>query len=88
MEKCTFCIQRIREAELEAIRERRDLREGEIMPACAQTCPTGAFTFGDLLNPDSRVSRVIRNDPRAYQVLGELNTKPAVIYLKRIVEKL
>ncbi|HET6453632.1 MAG TPA: molybdopterin-binding oxidoreductase, partial [Armatimonadota bacterium] len=87
MEKCTFCIQRIREAELTAIREYRGLREGEITPACAQTCPTGVFTFGDLMDSNSQVSRIIRTDPRAYQVLRELNTKPAVIYLKRIVER-
>lgn len=87
MEKCTFCIQRIREAELTAIRDRHDLEVGEITPACAQTCPTGVFTFGDLLDTHSEVSRLIRTDPRAYQVLQELNTKPAVIYLKRIVER-
>jgi len=60
---------------------------GEITPACAQTCPTQAFTFGDLMDPNSRVTDIINRDPRAYQVLAELNTKPAVIYLKRIVEK-
>lgn len=86
MEKCTFCIQRIREAEIIATRENRQLRDGEVTPACAQTCPTGVFTFGDLMDPDSRVSKIINTDPRAYQVLAVLNTKPAVIYLKRIVQ--
>ncbi|MCE5197429.1 4Fe-4S dicluster domain-containing protein [bacterium] len=87
MEKCTFCIQRIREAEIVAKREGRPVRDGEITPACVQTCPTGVFTFGDLMKDDSRVSQLIRHDPRAYQVLDELNTKTAVIYLKRIVER-
>ncbi len=86
MEKCTFCIQRIREAEIVAKREGRPVRDGEAVPACAQTCPTGVFTFGDLQDRTSRVRRLVDNDPRAYQVLAELNTKPAVIYLKRIVE--
>ncbi len=85
MEKCTFCIQRIRERELIAIRENRDLTDGEVVPACVQTCPTGVFTFGNLKDPNSQVSRIISTEPRAYQVLHDLNTKPAVIYLKRIV---
>jgi molybdopterin-containing oxidoreductase family iron-sulfur binding subunit len=84
MEKCTFCIQRIREIEHRAKREKRAVRDGEIQPACQQTCPAGVFTFGDLLDEKSRVRQLIQNDPRRYQVLGELNTKPAVIYFKRI----
>ncbi|MCL5103716.1 MAG: 4Fe-4S dicluster domain-containing protein, partial [Armatimonadetes bacterium] len=83
MEKCTLCIQRIRQAEIVARTENRPVRDGEITPACAGTCPTGAFTFGDLMDTNSRVSKIIDNDPRAYQVLHELNTKPAVIYLKK-----
>lgn len=86
MEKCTFCIQRIREAQIIAKREHRALRDDEIIPACVQTCPTGAFTFGDLNNPDSRVSRLFKQDPRAYQALYELNTKPGVVYLRRIID--
>jgi len=84
MEKCTFCIQRIRAAEIKAKRERRKVRDGEIEPACLQSCPTRAFTFGDLLDPDSKVSQLTRKDPRRYHVLEELNTKPAVTYLRRI----
>ncbi|HEX2987507.1 MAG TPA: 4Fe-4S dicluster domain-containing protein, partial [Chloroflexota bacterium] len=87
MEKCTFCVQRIRQARIVAKREGRPIRDGEITPACVQTCPTGVFTFGDLLDRNSRVARMIHGDPRAYQVLHELNTKTAVIYLKRIVER-
>lgn len=87
MEKCTFCIQRIREAEINALAESRDVADGEIVPACVQTCPTGVFTFGDLKNEQSRVSQLFREEPRAYQVLAELNTKPAIVYLKRIVDR-
>jgi molybdopterin-containing oxidoreductase family iron-sulfur binding subunit len=86
MEKCSFCIQRIREAEFAAEEAGRPLRDGEIVPACAQTCPAGVFTFGDLMDPASRVSQIVHGEPRAYQALDELNTKPAVFYLKRVVE--
>ena len=84
MEKCTFCVQRIREAEIVAKREDRPVEDGEVTPACVQTCPTGVFTFGDLMDKNSRVRRLVDTDPRAYQVLAELNTKPAVIYLKKL----
>ena len=84
MEKCTFCIQRIKQAEYRARREGRPVRDGEVVPACVQTCPTGVFLFGDLLDPQSRVSEVTRNDPRRYHVLEELNTKPAVTFLRRV----
>jgi molybdopterin-containing oxidoreductase family iron-sulfur binding subunit len=85
MEKCTFCIQRIRAAEFEAKRENRKIRDGEIVPACVQTCPTGVFTFGDLMDPDSKVTKLTREDPRRYHVLEELNTKSAIAYLKRVI---
>lgn len=88
MEKCTFCVQRIRQAESTAKRENRAIRDGEVTPACVETCPAGVFTFGDLMDPNSRVSQIVRQDPRAYQVLHELNTKPGVIYLKRVVEEI
>jgi anaerobic selenocysteine-containing dehydrogenase/Fe-S-cluster-containing dehydrogenase component len=83
MEKCSFCIQRIVEAKIKARSENRTVRDGEFTTACVQTCPTDAITFGNLLDHESRVSRLIRQS-RAYQVLGDLNTKPAVIYLKKI----
>jgi len=83
MEKCTFCIQRILYAEHRAKAESRPLRDGEVQPACVQSCPTRTFTFGDLMQPDSRVSRLFKH-PRRYQLLRELNTKPAVVYLKRV----
>ncbi|MGA8280805.1 MAG: 4Fe-4S dicluster domain-containing protein [Desulfobacterales bacterium] len=84
MEKCSFCVQRIKEAHGWAKNENRTIRDGEVMPACVQTCPTGALTFGNLMDPDSRVRR-LADDPRAYQIMGYLNTKPAVIYLKKVV---
>ncbi len=84
MEKCTFCVQRIRQAEYRAVRERRAIQDGEIQPACAQSCPTRAYTFGDLLDPESQVSKLTRNDPRRYHLLEELNTKPAVTFLRKI----
>ena len=85
MEKCTFCIQRIRSAEFRARRERREVRDGEIQPACAQSCPTRALVFGDLLAAEAEVTVLTRRDPRRYHVLEELNVKPAVTYLRRIV---
>jgi Fe-S-cluster-containing dehydrogenase component/anaerobic selenocysteine-containing dehydrogenase len=84
MEKCTFCVQRIRQVEYQAKREKRPIRDGEIQPACAQSCPTRAFTFGDLLDPDAQVTRLTRGDPRRYHVLEELNTKPAVTFLRKV----
>jgi molybdopterin-containing oxidoreductase family iron-sulfur binding subunit len=84
MEKCTFCIQRIRAAEYRAKRENRKVRDGEIQPACVQSCPTRVYTFGDLLDGESQVTKLTRLDPRRYHVLEELNVKPAVTYLRRI----
>ncbi len=82
MEKCTFCIQRIRYAENQARDEGRAVRDGEIVPACAQTCPARAIVFGDANDPASRVSRVAR-DGRAFKALEDLNTQPAITYLAR-----
>jgi len=84
MEKCTFCVQRIREYAHIAKDEGRKLRDGEIRPACEQSCPTRAFAFGDLNDPDSRVSALM-NDRRAYAIFAELNTQPSVVYLKRVM---
>ncbi|MCY2928964.1 MAG: 4Fe-4S dicluster domain-containing protein [Planctomycetota bacterium] len=84
MEKCTFCIQRIREVQWRAKREKRKVRDGEVAPACVQSCPARAFTFGDLLDEGSMVSQLTRHDARRYHVLEHLNTKPGVAYLKRI----
>jgi len=83
MEKCTFCVQRIREAENHARLEDRGVRDGEIVPACAQTCPADAIVFGNLRDPESRVRRVAESG-RGYRVLEDLNTQSAVTYLRRI----
>jgi anaerobic selenocysteine-containing dehydrogenase/Fe-S-cluster-containing dehydrogenase component len=86
MEKCSFCIQRIKYAHSIAKNEGRKIRDGEVQPACVQTCPTGVFTFGNLMDKESRVWKAV-HDKRAYQVMGYLNTKPAVIYLKKVVQE-
>jgi molybdopterin-containing oxidoreductase family iron-sulfur binding subunit len=87
MEKCSFCVQRIVAAKGVAKEQGRKLVDGEFTTACAQTCPTGALTFGNLVDPESRVARLIQ-DSRAYQVFRSLNTKPAVIYLRRLSQEL
>jgi molybdopterin-containing oxidoreductase family iron-sulfur binding subunit len=87
MEKCSFCIQRIVAAKVQARSEGRPVRDGEFTTACAQTCPAEALIFGNLLDARSRVAKLIQ-DPRAYQVLGHLNTKPAVIYLQKITQRI
>lgn len=84
MEKCTFCIQRISAGKARAKDEGRPVRDGDIVPACAQTCPTRAIVFGDLKDPASEVSRLSRS-PRRYKVLEHLNTQPAITYLKKII---
>jgi molybdopterin-containing oxidoreductase family iron-sulfur binding subunit len=83
MEKCTFCVQRIREAQISARLEDRSVRAGEVRTACQQACPTRAIIFGSLTNPDDEVRRW-RENPRAYAVLQELGTEPRVRYLARI----
>nr|WP_320134142.1 TAT-variant-translocated molybdopterin oxidoreductase [uncultured Holophaga sp.] len=80
MEKCTFCIQRIQDARVRAKLEKRPLQDGDIVPACAAACPARAIVFGDLKDPRSRVSRLL-HEGRAYKVLEELGTRPAITYL-------
>ena len=83
MEKCSLCVQRIQLAKNEALQGRRELADGEIQTACQQACPTQAIVFGDLKDPNSRVSRMQRSQ-RRYQVLDELGTRPNVSYLKKV----
>jgi molybdopterin-containing oxidoreductase family iron-sulfur binding subunit len=85
MEKCTFCIQRIRAVEMDARAERRPVRDGEIIPACAQACPARAITFGDMLVPDSAMMRRRADHAgRGYRALEEMNTAPAIDYLRQV----
>jgi len=83
MEKCTFCVQRIRRAKEQAESEGRRVRDGDVVPACVQTCPTSALVFGDRNDPESRVSTMAKSD-RGFRLLESLGTDPAVTYLKRL----
>ena len=83
MEKCTMCVHRVQEAELEARHRGEPIPEGGLKTACQQSCPSTAIVFGDLNDPKSEVSQ-LRTDGRAYHVLGELNVKPAVTYLSLV----
>jgi molybdopterin-containing oxidoreductase family iron-sulfur binding subunit len=83
MEKCSLCVQRIQLAKNVALQGRRELADGEIQTACQQACPTQAIVFGDLKDPNSRVSQMQRSQ-RHYQVLDELGTRPNVSYLKKV----
>jgi Fe-S-cluster-containing dehydrogenase component len=82
MEKCTFCVQRIRRGEEQALVDDRPLADGEVTPACVQTCPTGALLFGDLNNAHSQVSELLSNNKRKFRLLEHLGTEPSVYYLR------
>jgi Fe-S-cluster-containing dehydrogenase component len=81
MEKCTFCVQRIRKAEDKAESEGRQVGDGEFQPACVQTCPADALIFGRIDDPHSRVSKAAASG-RAVRLLEELGTEPRITYLK------
>jgi Fe-S-cluster-containing dehydrogenase component len=86
MEKCSFCIQRIRFAKDRAKDEKRLVKDGELVPACAQTCPANAITFGNLMDPESRVSKLAKA-AGAFRVQELLGTEPAVYYVSRSAAK-
>jgi len=83
MEKCTYCIQRISTARIQAKNEGRPVRDGEIVTACEQACPSGAIVFGNINDPESRVSKAYRNG-RTYSLLGEINVRPRTRYMARL----
>ncbi|WP_046245197.1 TAT-variant-translocated molybdopterin oxidoreductase [Hymenobacter terrenus] len=86
MEKCTFCVQRIQLGKLEAKKQKRRPVDGEIVSACAQSCPTEAIVFGDMRDPNSRISQLLRREDgeRAFHALDSINVQPNVTYLTKI----
>ena len=102
MEKCSFCVQRIQYGKLEAKKEGRRLKDGDVKSACASACPSEALVFGDMNDPESKIYKMLKikdtevdhyitdkeiGEPRAYHVLDEVGTKPNVVYLTKIRNK-
>jgi MoCo/4Fe-4S cofactor protein with predicted Tat translocation signal len=83
MEKCTYCVQRINAARIQAKREERDIRDGDVLTACQSVCPTDAIVFGNVLDPNSRVTQLKRTE-RNYALLEDLNTRPRTTYLAAV----
>ena len=83
MEKCTYCVQRINEGRITAEREDRKIADGEVKSACQQSCPAEAIVFGNINDPNSRVSQLKKKD-RNYSLLADLNTRPRTTYLAEI----
>jgi molybdopterin-containing oxidoreductase family iron-sulfur binding subunit len=80
MEKCTYCIQRISHAKIEAEKEGREVRDGEVVTACQAACPAQAITFGNINDAGSKVAK-LKAEPRDYGLLADLNTRPRTTYL-------
>lgn len=103
MEKCSFCVQRIQAGKLNARKEKRKVRDGEVVTACAAACSTGAIVFGDMNDSESRINKLLKLRPlhperpyvndkesdnvRAYTVLEEINTRPNIFYLAKVRNK-
>ncbi len=103
MEKCSFCVQRIQNGKLGAKKERRPLKDGEVITACQAACSTGAIVFGDVNDVESKISKLLKitpanpdkpygidkttGNPRAYQVLEEIGVKPNIWYLSKVRNK-
>ncbi len=83
MEKCTYCTQRITEARIAAEEGDRKIRDGEVVTACQAACPAAAITFGDIHDPESRVSK-LKKHPLNYSMLGDLNTRPRTTYIAKL----
>ena len=83
MEKCTYCVQRISHARIDAKVEGRSIRDGDVVTACQSACPSQAIAFGDMNDKSSRIAK-LKADPRDYNLLGELNTKPRTSYLAKL----
>jgi molybdopterin-containing oxidoreductase family iron-sulfur binding subunit len=83
MEKCTYCVQRIQSAKIQSEIEGRQVHDGEIVTACQSVCPTEAIVFGNINDPNSKVSKLKALD-RDYSLLGELNTRPRTTYLSAL----
>jgi Fe-S-cluster-containing dehydrogenase component len=83
MEKCTYCVQRVNQARIQAKKENRRIQDGEVVTACQQACPTNAIIFGDINDPTSQVTRM-KDLPHNYSVLGHLGTQPRTTYLAQL----
>ena len=84
MEKCSYCVQRIQEAKIEADKNNREIKDGEIITACQQACPTDAIVFGNMNDPNSKVSKRKATE-RDYQVLADLNFRPRTTYTAGVI---
>jgi molybdopterin-containing oxidoreductase family iron-sulfur binding subunit len=84
LEKCSYCVQRISVAKIDADKENRPVRDGEVVTACQQACPASAITFGNINDKQSRVAK-LRADERSYQVLADQNTRPRTTYVAAVI---
>jgi len=84
MEKCSYCVQRIEAVKIEADKENRAIRDGEIRTACQQACPTDAIIFGNINDRTSRVAKIKTNE-RTYGVLADIDTRPRTTYVAGVL---